>query len=109
MTVCGGTACTVPCRTSTGVFQECHKVRWAITAADLGHEAKVQYANLAFWGANEVARVGVSMQEACLQQLNEVAVEQRGAQLPHIACCALTQLFTYTPIIADALLRSCQS
>ena len=37
----------------------------------------------------------ISMQKACLQQLNQVAVEQRGAQLPHIAGIALTQLLPY--------------
>lgn len=56
---------------------------------DLGHKAKVQYADFAIWGADEVAGVGVSMQEACLQQLYEVAVQQRGAQLPHITRIAL--------------------
>lgn len=64
--------------------------------ADLRHEAKIQDADLAFRGADEVAWVGVGMQEACFQQLNEVAVEQGGAQLPHIPCCALTQLLACT-------------
>ena len=41
---------------------------------DLSHEAKVQNADLALRGADEVARVGVSMQEAGLQKLDEVTV-----------------------------------
>ena len=64
--------------------------------ANLCHEAKIQDADLAFRGADEVAWVGIGMQEACLQQLDEVAVEQRGAQLPHIPCCALAQLLACT-------------
>lgn len=63
---------------------------------DLSHQAEVQDANLALRGPDEVARVGVSMQEARLQQLDEVAVEQGGAQLPHIPGRALAQLLTYT-------------
>lgn len=62
--------------------------------ADLCHKAKVEDADLALRGADEVARVRVGMQEAGLQQLDEVAVEQGSAQLPHIPCCALTQLLT---------------
>ena len=39
------------------------------------------------------------MQETCLQQLNEVAVQQGGAQLPDVTGCALTQLLPCTQIL----------
>ena len=67
-------------------------------AAHLCHEAEVQDADLALRRADEIARVGVSMQETCLQQLNEVAVQQGGAQLPDITGCTLTQLLPCTRI-----------
>ncbi len=38
----------------------------------------------------------IGMQEACLQELDQVAVEQGGAQLSHISCIALAQLLTCT-------------
>ena len=34
------------------------------------------------------------MEEASLQKLDEVAIEQGGAQLPHITCIALAQLLS---------------
>ena len=52
--------------------------------ADLSHEAIIQDADLAFRGAQQVAGVWVGMQEAGLQQLDQVAIEQRGAQLPYV-------------------------
>lgn len=45
------------------------------------------------------------MQEACLQKLDEVTVEQRSTQLPHIPCIALTKLLACT---ADLGLSVCQ-
>lgn len=62
----------------------------------LGHKAEVQDTDLAFRGADEVAGVGVSMQESCLQQLDQVTVKQGGAQLPYIPSCALAQFLAYT-------------
>ena len=77
--------------------------------ADLRHEAKVQDADLAFRGADEVARVGVGMQEACLQQLDEVTVQQRRAQLPYVTCCALAQLLTCADTQTGCICTLCLS
>ncbi len=43
------------------------------------------------------------MQEACLQQLDEIAVQQGSAQLPHITCCTLTQLLSCTADMGHVL------
>lgn len=42
--------------------------------------------------ADEVAWVGVSVQQPRVQQLDKVSRQQRVAQLAHICCTALTQL-----------------
>ena len=58
----------------------------------LGHEAEVADANLAIRRADEVARVRVRMEVARLQQLYQVRIKQRGAQLAHVRGAAFAQL-----------------
>ena len=47
---------------------------------------------------DEVAWVRVRVQEPRLQQLDQVRIEQRRAELPHIASVALTQLLAGDPL-----------
>ena len=76
------------------VFHE----RQALLGRDVRHEAEVQDADLAVGRADEVARVRVRVQVPRLQQLDEVRVQQRGAQLPYVGGVALAQLLAcYTP------------
>ena len=56
----------------------------AATGVHLGHEAEVEDADLAVRRADEVARVRVRVQVTRLQQLDQVRVQQRRAQLAHV-------------------------
>jgi len=60
--------------------------------AHLGHQAEIEDAYLAVQRADEVAWVRVRVEVPRLQQLDQVGVQQRRAQLAHVRCTTFAQL-----------------
>ena len=71
--------------------------RSRVSPVDLGDEAPVQDAHVAVEGDDEVAGVRVRVHEPRVQQLDEVAVEQRAADLPDVRPGTLAELLPVDP------------
>ena len=64
----------------------------------LCHEPEVQDAELPLGGAQQVAWVRVCVQEAGVQQLQQVGVEREGHQAVHVRGGAVGQLLAVDPL-----------
>mmetsp|Transcript_29807 Transcript_29807/g.75042 ORF Transcript_29807/g.75042 Transcript_29807/m.75042 type:complete len:624 (+) Transcript_29807:182-2053(+) len=71
--------------------------RHTLLLRHLAHEAVVEDGDLAVGRTQQVARVRVRMQEACLEQLDEVGVQDGVAQRQDVVRAALAQLLPRNP------------